>query len=78
MMVPGHKLLQKWLDRTKTTRAKLAVLLDITPQTVSGYLVDGHRPSFQYREMLQKIAGVPVESWLTAEEKRYARKVRAA
>ncbi len=44
-------------------------MLGVKPPAVSNWLSGHARPKTQYRLAIEKIAGVPFASWLTAEEK---------
>lgn len=47
----------------------LADLLGISQAAVWQWLHTGNRPLQQHREALERLAGIPADSWLSAEER---------
>ncbi len=48
----------------------LADALGVTPQAVSAWVSGRARPGSVHREAIERITGIPAESWLTTKERR--------
>lgn len=69
MVTDALRRLKGWMAAREITVAGLARMLGVKPPAVSNWLSGHARPKTQYRLAIEKIAGVPFASWLTAEEK---------
>lgn len=54
------------------TAAELARKLAVSQQAIYNWTHGHSRPVLGYREKIAKLTGVPIESWLTDEERRCA------
>lgn len=75
--VPAVKALAKILKRA--TQAEVARTIGVTPQNVGQWVRSEVRPGQVSRTALQRAYGIPLEAWLTAEERaKLRRQARAA
>lgn len=69
----GRKLLAAWLAKDGRTQTWLAGVLGVKQSTVSHWLRGAWRPPQELKMALARIAGIPVDAWLTyAESERFA------
>ena len=61
----GTELLRERL----MTRAKVARRVGVSPQVVCSWVSGVKRPAPEHREILQRELGIPVEAWLTPDER---------
>lgn len=54
------------------TAAELARKLDVSQQAIYNWTHGHSRPVLGFREKIAKLTGVPIESWLTDDERRCA------
>ena len=65
------KLLREMVaPRHRITQSRIAKLCDVSQQAVSGWLCGRSRPAEHLRPLLEAWTGIPVEAWLTDEERR--------
>ena len=68
----GARLLAKWLSDNERSGADLAVELGVTTSNVTQWVGEVIRPRDHMRRAIERITGIPCESWMTAEERRIA------
>lgn len=61
-----------------SSQAAVAAKVGVSQQAVSSWARGLTRPDFLARQKLADAFGVPVESWLTAEERKELRKSKAS
>jgi len=66
----GRKLLAAYLTQKGRTQTWLAGILGVQQSTVSHWLRGAWRPPPELRKALERVAGIAVDAWLTAEEVR--------
>lgn len=68
----ARRQLVRWLDESGTSPGKLGDRLGISQQAVSMWIRGYNRPIPPYRKALVRIAGIPEDDWLTADERQVA------
>jgi transcriptional regulator with XRE-family HTH domain len=71
----GRVLLRAWVAAPGHSQEKLADLLDVVQSTVSLWTRAHTRPEYHHRILLHLICGIPIESWMTAEEMAKVRRI---
>jgi transcriptional regulator with XRE-family HTH domain len=66
---PARQQLMTWLSAPDRSQEKLADLLEIGQSTVSLWTREHTRPEYHHRVLLQMICGIPVDDWMTADER---------
>lgn len=64
MTSPGPQLLKEWISRSRLKQNELAARLDITDSYLSQVLSGLRRPKLEILVAIERMTGVPVESWV--------------
>lgn len=65
---PGHHQLREWLTRSHKMQKELALALGITQAYLSQVLGGFRRPKLEILMAIERLTGVPVESWADISE----------
>lgn len=68
----GRQLLDAALKQPGRSQSWLARLLEIRQPAVSQWVRGNSRPEPHFRLALQRLLGIPAESWMTAKERKIA------
>ena len=77
--VKALHLLRAWMAEAPNERTsrRIAKCIGISGPAVSAYLSGHTRPKWQYRDLIARLTGVPVEAWLTPREAQQYTRARA-
>ncbi len=67
-IVRGTEALAEWLAKYGLKRSELAELLEVHKVTVTQWLNGAQRPHLVDRMAIQRLAGIPLDWWLTDHE----------
>jgi hypothetical protein len=73
----GHRLLERWMTKASLSRVAVARLIDgVTPQAVSMWFSKGSAPDAATRLVLEIVAKIPAESWLSDGDRKRVKAAR--
>lgn len=71
-MLTAIELVRVWLDESGRKQSFLARELGVSETAVSNWFLGSSRPTVPYRHALARLTGVPVDAWMTDEERAIA------
>ena len=66
-MRTGRERLRAWMDRSKLNQRQTAELLGVSEVYISQILAEVRTPGLENAILIERVTGIPVESWSRSE-----------